>query len=238
MRCLHGEPPRRSDAAGADRASRSVRRSGGSTACPDAVEAALGARSRRRPPPRLLELIGAGPNQWTAAEGALKIRETSRIATEGLAVEQFLHGPSVAVGERDALVCLDGGGPGQERLLAVAARRRRSAAARPRAVRDCPPRAALDLCADGARATDRARAGGAGRGRTRTCSATTFRAARKSGPLDSLTKPDDQVRGLVDLERLAGVVERRRRVVLDHRRPTHLQADRHLGTAMEPSRAD
>jgi glucosamine--fructose-6-phosphate aminotransferase (isomerizing) len=35
-------------------------------------------------------------------------------------VEQFFHGPSVAVVERDALVCLDGGGPGQERLLAVA----------------------------------------------------------------------------------------------------------------------
>ena len=72
-------------------------------------------------PPRLLELIGAGPNQWTAAEGALKVRETSRVATEGLSVEQFFHGPSVAVDERDALVCLDGGGPGAERLHAVAA---------------------------------------------------------------------------------------------------------------------
>ena len=78
------------------------------------------ATSASQPPPRLLELIGAGPNQWTAAEGALKIRETSRIATEGLSVEQFFHGPSVAVDERDALVCLDGGGPGQERLRAVA----------------------------------------------------------------------------------------------------------------------
>jgi glucosamine--fructose-6-phosphate aminotransferase (isomerizing) len=87
---------------------------------PNAVEAALARDLGVQPPPRLLELIGAGPNQWTAAEGALKIRETSRIATEGLSVEQFFHGPSVAVDERDALVCLDGGGPGQERLLAVA----------------------------------------------------------------------------------------------------------------------
>jgi glucosamine--fructose-6-phosphate aminotransferase (isomerizing) len=87
---------------------------------PDAVEAALARDLGVQPPPRLLELIGAGPNQWTAAEGALKIRETSRIATEGLSVEQFFHGPSVAVDERDALVCLDGGGPGHERLLAVA----------------------------------------------------------------------------------------------------------------------
>jgi glucosamine--fructose-6-phosphate aminotransferase (isomerizing) len=87
---------------------------------PDAVEAALTRDLGVQVPHRLLELIGAGPNQWTAAEGALKIRETSRVATEGLSVEQFFHGPSVAVDERDTLVCLDGGGPGQERLLAVA----------------------------------------------------------------------------------------------------------------------
>jgi glucosamine--fructose-6-phosphate aminotransferase (isomerizing) len=87
---------------------------------PDAVEAALARDLDVEPPSRLLELIGAGPNQWTAAEGALKIRETSRVATEGLSVEQFFHGPSVAADERDVLVCLDGGGPGQERLLAVA----------------------------------------------------------------------------------------------------------------------
>jgi glutamine---fructose-6-phosphate transaminase (isomerizing) len=88
-------------------------------AVPDAVEAALRRDLGVEPPPRLLELIGAGPNQWTAAEGALKVRETARIATEGLSVEQFFHGPSVAVDGQDTLVCLDGGGPGQERLLAV-----------------------------------------------------------------------------------------------------------------------
>src|SRR2546427_4813532 len=88
---------------------------------PDAVEAALERGLGVTAPPRLLELTGAGPNQWTAAEGALKVRETSRMATEGLSVEQFFHGPSVAVDERDALVCLDGGGPGSERLHAVPA---------------------------------------------------------------------------------------------------------------------
>ena len=87
---------------------------------PDAVESALARDIGVSAPRRLLELIGAGPNQWTAAEGALKTRETSRVATEGLSVEQFFHGPSVAVDERDALVCLDGGGPGSERLHAVA----------------------------------------------------------------------------------------------------------------------
>jgi glucosamine--fructose-6-phosphate aminotransferase (isomerizing) len=54
--------------------------------------------------------IGGGINQWTAAEGALKIRETAYVASEGLAVEQFLHGPRVALGGQDRLVALDGGG--------------------------------------------------------------------------------------------------------------------------------
>jgi glucosamine--fructose-6-phosphate aminotransferase (isomerizing) len=87
---------------------------------PEAAEAALERDLGVEPPTRLLELIGAGPNQWTAAEGALKVRETSRVTTEGLSVEQFFHGPSVAIDERDTLVCLEGGGPGAERLRAVA----------------------------------------------------------------------------------------------------------------------
>jgi glucosamine--fructose-6-phosphate aminotransferase (isomerizing) len=88
---------------------------------PDAVSRVLENPGRIvDPPPRLLEFTGAGPNQWTAAEGALKVRETARIAAEGLSVEQLYHGPSVALDERDALVCLDGGGPAAERLGAVA----------------------------------------------------------------------------------------------------------------------
>jgi glucosamine--fructose-6-phosphate aminotransferase (isomerizing) len=35
-------------------------------------------------------------------------------------MEYLLHGPSVAVGEGDALVALDGGGPASERLAVVA----------------------------------------------------------------------------------------------------------------------
>src|SRR5436305_692868 len=63
---------------------------------------------------------GVGPNQWTAAEGALKIREAAHLFTEGLGVEQFLHGPGFALGPDDALVCLDGGGPGSERVADAA----------------------------------------------------------------------------------------------------------------------
>jgi len=72
------------------------------------------------PPLRLIEFTGGGINQWTAAEGALKIREAAYVASEGLAVEQFLHGPSVALGHADRLVCLDGGGAWSARLAEIA----------------------------------------------------------------------------------------------------------------------
>lgn len=88
---------------------------------PDAVEEALrGPSPEVSAPGRSLEFIGDGLNRWTAAEGALKVRETCYVATEGLSAEQFLHGPSVALDDRDVLVTLDGGGPGSERLLGIA----------------------------------------------------------------------------------------------------------------------
>ena len=87
---------------------------------PDAVERALGAqRAPVAVPDRLIELIGGGVNQWTAAEGALKIREAAYVASEGLGVEQFLHGPSVALRASDHLVCLDGGGAWTERVQQI-----------------------------------------------------------------------------------------------------------------------
>ena len=90
-------------------------------AVPDAVAEVLdGPGPGVEAPARLLEYTGAGPNQWTAAEGALKVRESAYVATQGLSVEQLYHGPSVALGASDALVALDGGGPGSERLAAVA----------------------------------------------------------------------------------------------------------------------
>ena len=90
-------------------------------AVPDAVAGVLDAPAANvDPPERLLELIGAGPNAWTAQEGALKIREASYVATEGLSAEQFLHGPSVALDGQDTLVVLDGGGPGAPRTEAIA----------------------------------------------------------------------------------------------------------------------
>lgn len=88
---------------------------------PTAVAAALDAPGPAvELPQRGLEFVGAGPNQWTAAEGALKVREAAHLFTAGLAVEQLLHGPAFALGPRDALVCLDGGGPGAPRLAELA----------------------------------------------------------------------------------------------------------------------
>jgi glucosamine--fructose-6-phosphate aminotransferase (isomerizing) len=89
---------------------------------PAAVEDAYRARGddRAAPPARLIEFVGGGINQWTAAEGALKIREAAWVASEGLGVEQFLHGPSVALGPDDRLVCLDGGGAWPARIAEVA----------------------------------------------------------------------------------------------------------------------
>ena len=88
---------------------------------PDAVATALGPPGPGVDlPERGLELVGAGPNQWTAAEGALKVREAAHLFTSGLALEQLLHGPGFALGSGDALVCLDGGGPASERLAELA----------------------------------------------------------------------------------------------------------------------
>lgn len=36
-------------------------------------------------------------------------------------MEQFLHGPAFALGPKDGLVCLDGGGPGAARVAEAAA---------------------------------------------------------------------------------------------------------------------
>ena len=88
---------------------------------PGAVAAELADDTLDVPPPaRLLQYVGSGTNAWTAAEGALKIRETAYVAAAGYSMEYLLHGPSVAVGTGDALVVLDGGGEASARLGVVA----------------------------------------------------------------------------------------------------------------------
>jgi glutamine---fructose-6-phosphate transaminase (isomerizing) len=59
--------------------------------------------------------FGAGPNWATAREGALKVKETSYMSSEGFETEQFLHGPMAEMDQRAALVALLAGGPGDDR---------------------------------------------------------------------------------------------------------------------------
>ena len=90
-------------------------------AVPEAVARTLASREPSITPPRRgLEFIGAGINRWTAAEGALKIRETARVFASAHSVEQFFHGPSVAMDARDTLIVLEAGGPAAQRLADVA----------------------------------------------------------------------------------------------------------------------
>ncbi|WP_028923545.1 SIS domain-containing protein [Pseudonocardia acaciae] len=96
------------------------------TEIPKAVETVVQTPVGVAPPARLIEFTGAGINQWTAAEGALKIREAAYVASEGLSLEQFLHGPSVALRANDHLVCLDGGGPLSSRIGEIAGAAERS----------------------------------------------------------------------------------------------------------------
>ena len=87
---------------------------------PETVAHVLEAPAARfEPPDRGLGFVGAGVNQWTAAEGALKTCETSRVFASAHSAEQLLHGPSVALGPGDGLVVVDGGGAARQRLAEV-----------------------------------------------------------------------------------------------------------------------
>jgi len=61
-------------------------------------------------PPRLTVLFGAGPAAVTAREGALKLREASRVLAEGYETEYLLHGSAVPLTSDDHLIALDPGG--------------------------------------------------------------------------------------------------------------------------------
>ena len=75
---------------------------------------------------KIVQIIGAVVDVEFAREevpktyDALKVREAAHLFTEGLSVEQLRHGPGFALGSRDALVSLDGGGPSAARLREVA----------------------------------------------------------------------------------------------------------------------
>ena len=64
--------------------------------------------------------VAWGPNTANAYEVALKIKETSAMDSEGLQVEQILHGPFCSMGERCLITLVAPPGPGYERALNIA----------------------------------------------------------------------------------------------------------------------
>jgi glucosamine--fructose-6-phosphate aminotransferase (isomerizing) len=76
-------------------------------ALPALVEAAAAEPTLIARPPRLTVLFGAGPAAVTAREGALKLREASRVLAEGFESEYLLHGSAVPLTEDDHLIALD-----------------------------------------------------------------------------------------------------------------------------------
>ncbi|QIN85305.1 SIS domain-containing protein [Rubrobacter tropicus] len=69
---------------------------------------------------RRIWLVGAGPNAVTAAEIALKIKETSYLQAEGLPTETMLHGPFQCVEADDLFVLIAPEGPARKRTLEIA----------------------------------------------------------------------------------------------------------------------
>ena len=67
-----------------------------------------------------LYFAGWGPNAATAYEVALKIKETSYMATEGFQLEQYLHGPFVATQEGCVVTFIAPPGAGYSRAIQLA----------------------------------------------------------------------------------------------------------------------
>ncbi len=65
---------------------------------------------------RRVFIVGAGPNAAIAPEGALKAKEAAYITTEGLELEQAIHGPFVGFEASDLVVIVSVKGPAQPRI--------------------------------------------------------------------------------------------------------------------------
>jgi len=63
---------------------------------------------------------GAGPNEVTATELMIKVREAAFHTIDGMASEQFLHGPTVSFNRGDVAIVVQVDGAAQERVAAIA----------------------------------------------------------------------------------------------------------------------
>jgi glucosamine--fructose-6-phosphate aminotransferase (isomerizing) len=66
-----------------------------------------------------LHFLGSGPNFPTATEGALKVKETAHVRTEGMSFESMLHGPLAAVEADDMAIIIASSGPEVPRMKDV-----------------------------------------------------------------------------------------------------------------------
>jgi glutamine---fructose-6-phosphate transaminase (isomerizing) len=68
---------------------------------------------------RRVYAVGAGPNDATAREAVIKVREAAQGWIDGLPIEQFLHGPLVAVNADDLAVVVNVPGVAAERVAQI-----------------------------------------------------------------------------------------------------------------------
>lgn len=68
---------------------------------------------------RRIYAAGAGPNEATALEAVIKVREAAQGWIDALAIEQFLHGPIVSVNEGDQAIVIQVPGHGAERVAGI-----------------------------------------------------------------------------------------------------------------------
>ena len=69
---------------------------------------------------RRIYAVGAGPNEATALEFVIKAREAALHLVDGLGLEQFFHGPIVAVDKGDLAVVVSVSGASENRTASVA----------------------------------------------------------------------------------------------------------------------
>ncbi len=94
-------------------------------ALPDQVAGILRRESEIEPVARIaatrrIYAAGAGPNEATATELVIKAREAAYAHVDGLAAEQFLHGPIVAVNAGDLAVMIHVPGASARRVAEIA----------------------------------------------------------------------------------------------------------------------
>lgn len=65
-------------------------------------------------------VVGYGPNYGTALEGGIKLTETIRCPSNGYELEEFMHGPNLAVDEDYHILFISTPGAGKERINTLA----------------------------------------------------------------------------------------------------------------------